>query len=162
LGRFDGGLSQLLRGDGRGHFSPVPLTESGLVVPGDAKALVVLDFDQDGWPDFFASRNFNTTLAFRNCGVVGHKPLSVTLRGLPGNPRAVGAQITLELTDGKKQVAEVQAGAGYYSQSSAACWFGYLENNSPRLLRVRWPDGATTQHPVPPDVTRISLSRDPQ
>ena len=52
IGRFDGGLSQLLRGDGRGHFSPVPPAESGLVVPGDAKALAVLDLGNDGWPGF--------------------------------------------------------------------------------------------------------------
>jgi hypothetical protein len=55
VGRFDGGLSQLLRGDGRGHFAPVPPAESGLVVPGDAKALAVLD--HDGWPDFVVTRN---------------------------------------------------------------------------------------------------------
>lgn len=48
VGRFDGGLSQLLRGDGHGHFTPVPPAESGLVVPGDAKALAVLDLDEDG------------------------------------------------------------------------------------------------------------------
>ncbi len=43
VGRFDGGLSQLLRGDGRGGFTPVAPLASGLVVPGDAKALVTLD-----------------------------------------------------------------------------------------------------------------------
>ena len=57
VGRFDGGLSQLLRGDGHGHFTPVPPAESGLVVPGDAKALAVLDLDQDGWPGFLVTRN---------------------------------------------------------------------------------------------------------
>src|SRR5208283_1244996 len=43
VGRFDGGLSQLLRGDGRGHFTPVAPSESNLVVAGDAKALAVVD-----------------------------------------------------------------------------------------------------------------------
>ncbi len=64
VGRFDGGLSQLLRGDGRGHFTAVPVAESNLIVPGDAKALVVLDLDHDGWPDFLVSRNNDQTLAF--------------------------------------------------------------------------------------------------
>lgn len=68
VGRFDGGLSQLLRGDGQGRFTPVTPAESGLVVPGDAKALVTLDLDNDGWPDFLVSRNNDTTLAFRNKG----------------------------------------------------------------------------------------------
>ncbi|AOS43562.1 FG-GAP repeat protein [Lacunisphaera limnophila] len=68
VGRFDGGLSQLLRGDGRGGFQAVAPVESGLVVPGEAKAVVVLDLDRDGWPDFLVSRNHGSTLAFRNQG----------------------------------------------------------------------------------------------
>ncbi len=68
VGRFDGGLSQLLRGDGQGRFTPVSPAESGLVVPGDAKALVVLDLDNDGWLDFLVSRNNSTILAFRHKG----------------------------------------------------------------------------------------------
>ena len=92
VGRFDGGLSQLLRGDGHGHFTAVPPRESGLVVPGDAKALVVLDLDRDGWPDFLVSRNNDTTLAFRNHGVAGRKSVRVSLRGPAGNPTAIGAQ----------------------------------------------------------------------
>ncbi|MBE2212891.1 MAG: VCBS repeat-containing protein [Opitutaceae bacterium] len=44
-GRFDGSLGAVLRGDGKGGFTAVPPVESGLVVPGDARAatLVVLD-----------------------------------------------------------------------------------------------------------------------
>ncbi|MDB6115537.1 MAG: ASPIC/UnbV domain protein, partial [Lacunisphaera sp.] len=147
VGRFDGGLSQLLRGDGHGHFTPVPPAESNLIVPGDAKALVVLDLDRDGWPDFLVSRNNDETLAFRNQGVAGRKSVRVELRGPPGNPTAVGAAITVELADGTTQSSEVAAGSGYYSQSSAACFFGYSENNLPREIRVRWPSGATTRHP---------------
>ena len=40
-GRFDGGLSVLLRGDGKGGFSEVWPKESGIVVTGDAKSLTV-------------------------------------------------------------------------------------------------------------------------
>jgi len=62
VGRFDGGLSQLLRSDGHGRFMAVPPAESGLIVPGDAKAVGVLDFDHDGWPDLVVTRNNSTTL----------------------------------------------------------------------------------------------------
>ncbi|HVU25848.1 MAG TPA: VCBS repeat-containing protein [Opitutus sp.] len=68
IGHFDGGLSQLLRGDGRGNFAAVPPAVSGLVVPGDAKAVVAVDLDGNGRPDFFVARNNDTTLAFRNNG----------------------------------------------------------------------------------------------
>lgn len=148
VGHFDGGLSQLLRGDGHGQFVPVPPATSGLVVPGDAKALTVLDLDEDGWPDFLVSRNNNRTLAWHNSGVAGRHSFRVILEGSKGNTTAVGASVTVELADGTKQTVEVQAGSGYYSQSSAACFFGYPEVNPPRGLRVRWPDGRTTFQPI--------------
>ncbi len=158
VGRFDGGLSQLLRGDGHGHFTPVPPAESGLVVPHDAKALAVLDLNQDGWPDFLVSRNNDTTLAFRNRGVAGRHSLRVQLRGPGGNPTAVGARLTCELADGSTETAEVAAGSGYYSQSSAAVFFGYPDANPPKHLRVRWPSGATSSHEVPAGVTTLALA----
>lgn len=41
-GRFDGGVSLLLRGDGRGGFAAVSPSASGLVVPREARAVAVL------------------------------------------------------------------------------------------------------------------------
>jgi hypothetical protein len=158
VGRFDGGLSQLLRGDGHGHFAPVPPAESGLVVAGDAKALCVLDIGQDGWPGFFITRNNSSTLAFRNRGVPGHNPLRISLRGPAGNPTCVGARITVELADGSTQTSEVYAGSGYYSQSTAACYFGYPDSNPPKKVRVRWPSGAASEHDVTARETNLSLS----
>ena len=147
IGRFDGGLSQLLCGDGHGHFAAVPPLESGLVVPGDAKALAVLDLDGDGWPDFLVSRNGEATLAFRNRGVEGRHSLRVVLQGKPGNPQAVGARVTAEYADGTTQTGEVCAGSGYYSQSTAALFFGFTDRNPLRRVRVQWPSGATTTSP---------------
>ncbi|RMG68111.1 MAG: VCBS repeat-containing protein, partial [Bacteroidetes bacterium] len=40
--RADAGCGLLLRGDGAGHFAPVPVTESGFFVPGDVKAMAWL------------------------------------------------------------------------------------------------------------------------
>ena len=152
VGRFDGGLSQLLRGDGRGGFTPVPPAESNLVVPGDAKALAVVDLDHDGWPDFLITRNNSTTLAFRNDGS-RRPPLALRQASRPRRqPDGVGARITLELGDGSAQMGEVYAGSGYYSQSAAACFFGWSDRNPPRRIRVRWPSGAETEHGVSPAV----------
>ncbi len=158
VGRFDGGLSQLLRGDGRGGFTPVTPAESNLVVPGDAKALAVLDLDQDGWPDFLITRNNSTTLAFRNNGKAGRHSLCIKLRGPAGNPTAVGARITVEHGEGSPQVAEIYAGSGYYSQSTAACFFGWSDRDPPRRIRVRWPWGAETEHGFPPQSKTLVLS----
>jgi hypothetical protein len=161
VGHFNNGLSQLLRGDGHGHFTPVPPAASGLMVPGDAKALIVLDLDGDGWPDFVVSRNNNTTLAFHNNGVSGRHPLRVVLRGPAGNPTAVGARITVELADGSAQTSEIYAGSGYYSQSAASCFFGFPDSNPPKHIRVRWPSGGTTVYDGPPRSATLNFSAPP-
>jgi hypothetical protein len=160
-GRIDGGLGQLLRGDGHGHFEPVPPLASGLVVPGDAKALAVADLDSDGWPDFLVTRNNSTTLAFRNAGAAGRRSLDIRLKGPAGNPTGVGARITVAFSDGTSQAAEVFAGSGYYSQSSPACFFGYAEGNPPRSIAVRWPSGASTEHAFPVNATVLVLAAQP-
>jgi hypothetical protein len=161
VGRFDGGLSLFLRGDGHGHFTVVPPAGSGLVVPGDAKALAVLDLDNDGWPDFIVTRNNGTTLAFHNQGVTGRHSLCIRLRGPAGNPEAVGARITVEHADSSTQTGEVFAGSGYYSQSAAACFFGNPDSNPLQRIRVRWPSGQTTVHEVPPGRAVVVLSGPP-
>src|ERR1019366_9703330 len=130
-------------------------------VPGDAKALAVADLDGDGWPDFIVSRNNGTTIAFRNNGTDGRHSLRVRLRGPAGNPTAVGARVTVELEDGTEQSGEVHAGSGYYSQSTAACFFGWAERNPPRRIRVRWPSGAETAHAAPPLSATLTLSAPP-
>jgi len=158
VGRFDGGLSQMLRGDGRGGFTAVPPGESSLIVPGDAKALAVVDFDQDGWPDFIVTRNNSTSLAFRNNGVAGRRSVCVRLRGPRGNPRAIGARVAVEHGDGSMQSGEIYAGSGYYSQSAPACFFGWSGLNPPRRIHVRWPTGAATEHDFPPGAKTLLLS----
>ncbi len=160
VGRFDGGLSQWLRGDGHGKFFAAAPAETGLVVPGDAKALVVIDLDRDGWPDFLVSRNNGGTLAFRNQGRPGHHSIAVRLHGPAGNPAAVGARLTVEMADGSTQTGEIEAGSGYYSQSSPAWFFGWLDANRPQRLRVRWPSGASTEHVILPGVTTLDFSPD--
>ena len=67
-GRFAGGLGQFLRGDGHGGFEAVPPARSGLVVPGDARGLVVTDLNRDGRPDLLVTRHQAPTLAFLNRG----------------------------------------------------------------------------------------------
>ena len=162
IGHFDGGVSQLLLGDGRGNFRPASPAESGLIVRGDAKALVVVDLGGDGWPDFLVSRNNSTSLAFRNGGTPGCNSMRVLLRGPTGNPTAIGARVTVELADGTTQTSEVHAGSGYYSQSSAACFFGWPDSSPARQVRVRWPSGTTTVHDAPKQSGTATLSMPPK
>ena len=65
-GKMAGGLSQLLLGDGKGGFTPVTAKESGLIVPGDAKAVVITDVNVDGSPDIVVGINNGAVLTFEN------------------------------------------------------------------------------------------------
>ncbi len=142
IGRFSAGLSQLLKGDGRGGFDLVEPAASGLIVPGDGKAAVAADLDDDGWADLVVTQNNGTTLAFRNRGTDG-RPLRVDLR--PAASRFVaGSRVQLELADGTRQTAEISRGSGYFSQSAATAWFGYPAANPPKRVHVRWSDGNET------------------
>ncbi len=157
IGRFDGGVSQLLRGDGRGHFIPVPPAESGLMVTGDAKALAVTDLNHDGWPDFVVTRNNSTTLAFQNKGISGRHMIAVHLHGPAGNSDGVGARVTVKFANGTSQVAEIGCGGGWASQSAATCFFGYGEF-PPVSAVVRWPSGMTTEHRVDAQSSTLTIS----
>lgn len=161
VGRFDGGLSQLLRGDGKGGFVAVPPHESNLVVVGDAKALVTTDLNDDGWPDFLVTQNQGPLLAFQNRGVTARHTLRISLRGPPGNPFGIGARVSLEQTDGAVQTAEIHAGSGYFSQSSPDCFFGYPDATPPKTVQVQWPSGSITHHEIPSGVRHLLLSLAP-
>jgi len=156
-GRFAGGISLLLRGDGEGGFAPAPAHESGLVVKGDAKALVVADLHGDGWPDAIVSQNKGPLRVFANRGVPGRNSFSVSLQGPPGNPEAVGARVTVERRDGTASAAEIRSGSGYLSQSQRAAFFGYGDANAPEAIAVRWPDGETSRHPFEAGIPAVVL-----
>ena len=144
IGRFDGGLSQLLLGDGQGNLTPMEPAQSGLVVPGDAKALAPLDLNRDGSPDFLLTRNNGTTQAWQNNPLKGRHSLHLQLRSREGSSTVVGSRLQLELTDGTRQLAEVTAGSGYYSQAEPGVFFGWTDSTPPKSLTIRWPDGQMT------------------
>ena len=57
-GQMDGGVGLLLVGNGRGNFEPVWPDHSGIVVPGDARKVQIVELDGDGRPDLvFAVQN---------------------------------------------------------------------------------------------------------
>ena len=50
-GRFDGSISRLFRGDGTGRWTEVSPADSGLIVPGDTRAVTTLPaLTADGFP----------------------------------------------------------------------------------------------------------------
>lgn len=56
-GPYGGGTGVMLAGDGRGGFSPVHPTESGVLLRGDPRGLELEDVDGDGLPDLVCPLN---------------------------------------------------------------------------------------------------------
>jgi hypothetical protein len=158
VGRFAGGLGQFLRGDGRGGFEPLDPAASGIVVPGDAKALALTGLGSDARPVMLGTRANGATLALRPARADQVGWLVVRLSGRAGNAAAVGALVTLEWADGSRAVAEVSAGGGYMSQASPVVRFGRPAGSEPRSVRVRWPGGVVTQHAVERGASAIEIA----
>ena len=148
---FRGGLSVLLRGDGKGDFTMVSHSESGLVVPTDGRALACSDFNNDGRPDFLVGINNGELLAFTNRGTPAAGVLR--LQGKEGNPSAAGARVTLVSKNGTR-VQEIYQGGGYLSQSTSAIFLG----SDVMSVKVVWPSGASSTHPVDPATPETVIS----
>jgi hypothetical protein len=144
-GRMDGGLSLLMTGNGDGSFTAVGPRESGFLLPLDAKSLSSADIDGDPWPDFAVGINDLGVRSFARCEEFVYSLCTVELSGLPGNPTAVGARVTIRLSDGLSQTDEVRAGGGYLSQSTPTLLFG-CRGARVVAIEVRWPDGASSRH----------------
>jgi enediyne biosynthesis protein E4 len=146
-GRADGGVGLFLRGDGRGGFRAVPARESGIVVPGSARALATLDANRDGRAEFAVARDLLPGMLFepRNVGADG-RTFSVSIAATGAGQGTVGTRIAVVHRDGRRQVGELHAGSGYLGQSEAVLFFGAPPDNPPEALEVRWPSGETTRH----------------
>jgi len=145
-GRMDGGLGVILRGEPGAQFKPIAPAESGLLLPGEHRALAVTDFNRDFVPDFLAAANDGPLIAVENRNRTKSKWLAVQLRGPAGNPTGIGARVEVAFADGIRRVAEVRAGGGYLSQSSSALFFAAPHASASARINVRWPDGKTTSH----------------
>jgi hypothetical protein len=151
--RYDAGRSLLLLGDGAGSFTPVAGQASGLLVYGDQRGAAAADYDGDGRVDVAISQNGAATRLFRNRGA--RPGLGIRLEGPAGNPFAIGAQVRLRYGERWGPVREIQAGSGYWSQSSLTPLLGL--SGRPVVVWVRWPDGRVSERGVPPDARRLTL-----
>ena len=147
--RYDAARGLWLRGNGRGGFEAVSGAASGVEIYGEQRAAAWSDFDADGRPDLAVTQHNGETKLYRNAlRQSGH---AITLRGSKENPNAVGATIQMIHPDGTTgPLRTIEAGSGYWSQSTGSAVFGGVGPGS--RLRVRWPDGTST-------TTNVGLSK---
>ncbi|MDH3735038.1 MAG: FG-GAP-like repeat-containing protein, partial [Gemmatimonadota bacterium] len=144
IGRHDAGRGALLLGDGAGGLEYVDAGLAGAPVYADARGAAFADFDLDGRWDLAVGLNGEGAAIFH--GIGGEPGLRVSLRGRVTNPDAIGARIRVVYADGVGPAREVQSGSGYWSRNGATQVFGL--RTEPTAVRVRWPDGSTTERPL--------------
>jgi hypothetical protein len=108
VGRYDAGKGLLLRGDGRGQFTPVSLARAGILADRDAKALASVATGPNEYL-LLVSNNHDTLQAFRP---------TTSVRGTRFRLRPDDAFALVTRADGRTERVEFAHGTGYLSQSS--------------------------------------------
>jgi hypothetical protein len=109
-GRMDAFNGLVLKGDGKGGFSPLTMAQTGFYVPGNAKALV-------SWPDGQGRCRLAVT---ENRG-----PLRVFAVQQPQTFVPVDARTTsvsVRLKNGRVRRQEIPFGTSFYGQSARGVW----------------------------------------
>jgi len=136
--RLDGGRGLWLRGDGTGHFEPVPGHVSGVRAYGEQRGAALGDVNDDGRVDLALSQNDAPTKLYLNRSE--ETGLRVRLEGPPDNRAGIGGSVRLLYEDGTAGPRrEIQAGGGYWSQRSAEHILGPA--GPVAGIEVRWPGG---------------------
>jgi hypothetical protein len=139
---IDYAYSYMMRNNGNNTFTDVS-NETGLRV-WNTVASAFCDYDQDGDVDMIAEGKVpyqNGTYAhrlFRNQGN-SNNWIGFKLRGTRINDEAIGARVTITLSDGSRQMREVQSQSGTHSQgNSLVQHFGLGANNGKVDAVIRW------------------------
>jgi hypothetical protein len=105
VGRYDALNGLMLKGDGKGHFNPQSILQSGIYIPGDGKALVKFQSSTGSYM-LAASQNRGALKIFELKGKTNNIKL------LPGDESA-----TITYNNGEKQKQEFYYGSSFLSQS---------------------------------------------
>ncbi|MEM7655209.1 MAG: VCBS repeat-containing protein [Bacteroidota bacterium] len=106
VGQYDASQGLLLKGDGKGGFSPISAGESGMATRGDMQSLTRLRL-ADGKQLVVAASNKGSLF------LVTFLPTGETALLQPGD-----ASVEIRLSDGRTLIREIHQGEGYWSQQS--------------------------------------------
>jgi len=133
--------------EGTNKFADISVV-SGLDVADDARAISVVDWDQDGDLDLWVTNRTSPRVRFfRNECPGENNFLRIRLQGVDCNRDAIGARLELQLggDSPKRLLHTARAGDGFLSQSSKWIHFGLGSNDKIERLRVRWPGSTVAE-----------------
>lgn len=155
LGPFRGEPGLLLRNTPLARselerFLPVPAAVSGIALAGDGRPAVFADLNGDHFPDLIAGIHGAPPAVFLHRGVARNATFAITLRGLPGNPTAIGAKVQVSAPGLPLQLREVHAGEGFLSSRHGGplLFARPATAAEPIEVLVRWPRGTTTRQRI--------------
>jgi len=141
---FTGDETRVFDNDGYGVFTDVAC-EVGAGIPGQGRALIPFDYDNDGDLDLLNVLADAPPVLLRNDGAEANSWLRVRVSE-PGNPFGMGAQVWVTPTAGGPSMRrDVHANTGFVGMRPLEAHFG-LGGHEADLdeVRVVWPDGAET------------------
>jgi len=124
-GRYDALNGLLLKGDGHGNFDPVPMQQSGIIIPGDGKSLAKL----------MASDSAMVIISGQNRGKLGLFKDEFGYRSLPvesGDHAAI-----IHLRAGKSYREEILYGNSFLSHSGRRIWLPLHDVSQVEIINYR-------------------------
>jgi len=146
LEKFDDDTLRVYVNDGSGVFTE-SASSLGINDPDQGRGLVVYDHDHDGALDILVANNDTGLTLYEGDPTGLGNWLGVELRGTDSNHYGVGARVTVTTSGLPAQVAPMECGNNFLSQSPMQLWFG-LGTETSASVEVRWPSGTVSVHPV--------------
>jgi hypothetical protein len=141
--------------DGGGRFTEVAQVV-GASDTYDGRAVALADFGNRGVLDVIVANQRGPVLLYRNTVAPGRHWVQFELEGTASNRRALGARVELHW-DGRMQVQEVAAAAGFSAQNQRRLHFGLGAATSVDRAIIRWPSGRqqTIERPAIDQLHRV-------
>lgn len=130
--------------NGGGTFTDAT-TAYGLVDTGLGRSVVILDYDNDGRPDFFVTQTEGRRYLYRNETTAGlGRWISLRFLGTQSNRDGIGAEVTVT-AGGRSQTAVYNPSNAYIGQREPRLHFGLGLVSSIERIRIQWPSGTVQE-----------------
>jgi len=120
---------------------------TGMALADDGRSICAVDWDHDGDLDFWLANRTAPRLRLMRNETNGARHLAFLLEGKTCNRNAIGARVSVQLSDDNKRrlMRTVHAGSSFLSQSSRWLHFGVGQTERAAKVTVQWPDGSVDE-----------------